>query len=263
MKHHSLKSLLKPSAIFGLALLMGGCVSTRTYREAVAARENIEKRHAELQAEHARLQAANDALSTTATDRQRALNEKEASLRLEEARMKEMKELIDAQGEAIRNLKQQVCNALKCFTPDELTVEVREGKLYVSLSDKLLFPSGSDRVNDRGREAIALLAAVLANSDLEILVEGHTDNVPIHNQRNMDNWDLSVHRATSVTRILLQNGIPAQRIIPGGRGEFHPLASNGTAEGRQSNRRTEIVLAPKLDKLWKLTEQVELAGTSK
>jgi chemotaxis protein MotB len=113
-------------------------------------------------------------------------------------------------------------------------------------------------VNKRGKEAIGMLAAVLRNSDLEVMVEGHTDPVPINTSRNPDNWDLSVHRATSVTRIFTENGIPAQRIIASGRGPFHPVAENETSEGRQMNRRTEIVLAPKLDKLWKLTEQEEI-----
>jgi len=107
-----------------------------------------------------------------------------------------------------------------------------------------------------------MLAAVLANSDLEIMVEGHTDPVPISTERNKDNWDLSAHRATSVTRIMTENGIPAERIIASGRGQFHPLASNETTTGRQLNRRTEIVLAPKLDKLWKLTEQEEIPSSA-
>src|SRR5262249_44910859 len=134
-------------------------------------------------------------------DKQTALNEKEQTLNEEQQKLQDMKALIDAQRNAIRNLKQEVCSALKCFTPDELTIEVRDGKLYVSMSDKLLFPSGSDVVNARGKEAISMLAAVLNHSDLEIMVEGHTDAVPIHNSLNRDNWDLSVRRATSVTRI--------------------------------------------------------------
>ena len=100
-----------------------------------------------------------------------------------------------------------------------------------------------------------MLAAVLKNSDLEIMVEGHTDDVPINTSRNKDNWDLSAHRATSATRIMIDNGVAPQRLLATGRSEYHPLAENSTSEGRQTNRRTEIVLAPKLDKLWKLTEQ--------
>ena len=193
--------------------------------------------------------------SQTMMQNQKEIDSKNKALLDEQQKLQEMKALIDAQRNAIQNLKKEVCSALKCFTPDELTIEIREGKLYVSMSDKLLFPSGSDVVNSRGREAISMLAAVLENSDLEIMVEGHTDNVPIRTSRNRDNWDLSAHRATNVTRIFVENGIKAERIIASGRGEFHPLESNTNADGRQSNRRTEIVLSPKLDKLWKLTEQ--------
>jgi len=239
--------------------LMTSCVSNRKYKEAMAAQKNSEMRLRDLQTDYSKLQNEMQQMQATSSralkDKDMTLNEKEQSLNEEQRKLKEMKELITSQRDAIRNLKQEVCSALKCFTPDELTVNVRDGKLYVSMSDKLLFPSGSDVVNSRGKEAISMLAAVLNNSDLEIMVEGHTDPVPISNARNKDNWDLSVHRATSVTRLFVENGIPSQRIISSGRGEYHPVADNTTADGRQLNRRTEIVLAPKLDKLWKLTEQ--------
>lgn len=194
--------------------------------------------------------------------KQQQLSEKEKALQEREQKLEELKNAMNMQRDAVYNLKQQVCSALKCFSPDELTVDMREGKLYVSLSDKLLFPSGSEEVNKRGQEAIEMLSAVLAHSDLEIMVEGHTDPVPISNGRNKDNWDLSVHRATSVSRIMIAQGIKPERIIPCGRGQFKPVASNETAEGKQQNRRTEIVLAPKLDKLWKLTQDEDANPTS-
>jgi chemotaxis protein MotB len=238
-------------------LFLASCVSSKKYKEEVSNREKLQKQNTQLQADMNRLEEENRKAAATTSqqlmDRERALND-------EAARLKEMSGLIEAQRDAIRNLKQEVCSALKCFTPDELSVEVKDGKLYVSLSDKLLFPSGSDVVNVRGKEAIQMLATVLANSDLEIMIEGHTDKVPINTSRNKDNWDLSVHRATSVTRLMTDNGIPSERIIASGRGQFHPVAENVTSDGRQSNRRTEIVLAPKLDKLWKLTEQTDLSS---
>jgi chemotaxis protein MotB len=249
--------------VFILAGLLLSCVSNKKYKDAVSTKESLQQLYNNLQADNEKLQRENKMLQTASLNKQTALEDKEIALNNEEKKLQDMKALIDAQRAAIRNLKQDVCSALKCFTPDELSIEVRDGKLYVSLSDKLLFPSGSDVVNARGKEAIATLATVLKNSDLEVMVEGHTDPVPITSSRNKDNWDLSAHRATSVTRIFTENGIPPQRLIASGRAFYHPVASNDNAEGRQSNRRTEIVLAPKLDKLWKLTEQEDISTSSK
>jgi chemotaxis protein MotB len=250
------------AAFISLSLL-SSCVSNKKYKEALSSRDNLEQRYNSLQADNEKLQQENKMLQASSVNKQTALENKETTLNIEEKKLQDMKALIDAQRDAIRNLKQEVCSALKCFTPDELSIEVRDGKLYVSLSDKLLFPSGSDVVNDRGKEAITTLATVLKNSDLEVMVEGHTDPMPIRSSRNKDNWDLSAHRATSVTRIFTENGIPPQRIIASGRSFYHPIATNENPEGRQLNRRTEIVLAPKLDKLWKLTEQEDIKTSSK
>ena len=238
--------------------IMISCVSKRKYNEAVSGSKNWEEKYNALQANYGKLESEKQQLAENSEEE---LKNKQAALDEEERKMRDMKAMVDAQRNAIENLKKEVCSALKCFTPDELTIEIRDGKLYVSMSDKLLFPSGSDQVNARGKEAITMLAAVLNHSDLEIMVEGHTDPVPINTSRNKDNWDLSAHRATSVTRIFTENGIAEERIIAAGRAEFHPLAENTTAEGRQTNRRTEIVLAPKLDKLWKLTEEATTSST--
>ncbi len=243
--------------------LLTSCVSSKKYNELLSAKQQTEEAFAvnslkfqntsnELNAEIKKLKQAT---SQQLAAKQKELEAKEQLLASREQTLNELKEMMNRERNAIQNLKKEVCDALKCFTPDELTVEVREGKLYVSMSDKLLFPSGSDVVNERGREAVEMLSAVLTNSSMEIMVEGHTDNVPISNGRNKDNWDLSAHRATSVARIMIEEGIAAERIIASGRGEFHQIATNTTPEGKQKNRRTEIVLAPRLDKLWKLTEQ--------
>jgi chemotaxis protein MotB len=242
--------------------LLSSCVSQKKYRAAVDASLTNEQAYQRCEKERSELQASLSKEQLNSRQellaRQKELDEKERMLKENSKNLADMNELVSEQRQALQNLKKEVCDALKCFTPDELTIEVREGKLYVSLSDKLLFPSGSDVVNARGKEAIAMLSQVLASSSLEIMVEGHTDNVPISNSRNKDNWDLSVHRATSVARLMIDNGIASERIISSGRGEYHPLEENKSSEGRQRNRRTEIVLAPKLDKLWKLTED----GTS-
>lgn len=247
-------------------ILITGCVSNKKYQASLKSNEQLRTELNDLQMDKFSIaQELENYKSTTADklkEKQALLAVKEQELLQREKRMKELEGLIQDQQEAVKALHQEVCSALKCFTPDELSVEVRDGKLYVSMSDKLLFESGSDKVNKRGKEAIEMLAAVLSNSDLEIMIEGHTDNIPIKTSSFKDNWDLSAHRATSVTRIMIDKGISENRIIASGRGEFQPIASNETSEGRKLNRRTEIVLSPKLDKLWKLTEE-ELALTTK
>lgn len=252
--------------LFG-GIFLSSCVSMQKYEGQVSKTQQLTEENEDLQA---RIGKMKDEISDLKASSSEALNDKEVALREKEwelaereAKMRELNMMVNEQRQAVQALKQEVCSALKCFSPDELTVEVRDGKLYVSLSDKLLFPSGSDKVNERGQEAIELLSAVLGNSNLEIMVEGHTDSVPIHTGRNKDNWDLSAHRATSVARIMMDNGIEAERIIASGRSKYHPLESNETAEGRQTNRRTEVVLAPKLDRLWELTEEEELQQTSR
>jgi len=165
-----------------------------------------------------------------------------------------MKKIIDRQDEINKRLNSTLRNALLGFNPDELSVEVKNGKVYVSMSDKLLFKSGSAAVEDKGKEALKLLAGVLdKNPDIDILVEGHTDNVPIKTAVYKDNWDLSVARATSIVRILTtDHKIAPTRVTASGRGEFFPKATNDTPEGRAKNRRTEIILSPKLDELLRL-----------
>jgi len=133
-------------------------------------------------------------------------------------------------------------------------VEVKNGKVYVSMSDKLLFKSGSAAVEAKGKEAIKVLAGVLdKNRDIDILIEGHTDNVPIKTAVYRDNWDLSVARATSIVRILTDEyKIEPTRLTASGKGEFSPRASNETSGSRALNRRTEIILSPKLDEIMQL-----------
>jgi chemotaxis protein MotB len=248
-----------------LALQLSSCVSSKKYNELLGKSELSDMRHESLIDEHARLQQSHNALkmdkkaleqttSEVLNRKQRELADKEVALAEQEKALADLHAVQKVQRDAMAALRQEVCSALKCFSPDELQVDVRDGKLYVSMSDQLLFPSGSDALNERGASAIEMLSNVLANSDLEIVVEGHTDNVPISSGRNLDNWDLSVHRATTVTRQMAKNGIAPERIIAAGRGEHRPVADNAGPYGRSLNRRTEIVLAPRLDRLWKLTE---------
>ena len=159
---------------------------------------------------------------------------------------------------ALLNQKKNELNEREC-TIDELTVREKDGKVYVAMSDKLLFQSGSARLDKRGEEALGKLAEVLnKQTDIDVFIEGHTDNKPINTVQFKDNWDLSVIRATSVVRILIKNyNVNPLQIQPSGRGEYMPVDDNETAEGRSKNRRTEIIMAPKLDKLFQMLQSTE------
>lgn len=179
------------------------------------------------------------------------LSEKMKELDEREQTINRLQEMIDEQTRKVQDLLNSVKEALLGFNSDELTVTEKNGKVYVAMSDKLLFQSGSATVDKRGEEALSKLADVLnKQSDIDVYIEGHTDSKPIHNARFSDNWDLSVIRATSVVRILTTDyGVNPLQIQPCGRGEYMPVADNETAEGRSKNRRTEIIMAPRLDKL--------------
>lgn len=182
------------------------------------------------------------------------LNQKNRDLQNKERMLREMQAIIARQDELTKKLNQTLRDALVGFNSDELTMEIRDGKVYVSMSDKLLFKSGSIAVEPKGVEALKVLADVLnKNPDIQILVEGHTDNVPIKTAVFKDNWDLSVGRATVITRMLNEKyGVAATRMTASGRGEYYPKASNETQEGKAKNRRTEIILSPKLDEIMNL-----------
>jgi len=195
-----------------------------------------------------------DKLSKALSAKSDELNAKEKLLSEREKTLDEMKQVIARQDSITRRLNSTLRNALLGFQSDELSVEIKNGKVYVSMSDKLLFKSGSSAVEAKGKEALKLLGEVLEkNYDIDILVEGHTDNVPIKTTVYKDNWDLSVARATSIVRILANDyKIVPTRMTASGKGEFFPKASNETTDGRARNRRTEIILSPKLDELMKL-----------
>lgn len=183
------------------------------------------------------------------------LNEKQRILQDREQALKELRRKIARQDSATKRLNDVIRNAMLGFNSDELSVSIKDGKVYVSMSDKLLFKSGQSSVESKGKDALKLLADVLdKNPDIDILVEGHTDNVPMKGSGDIkDNWDLSVVRATSIVKILTQDyKITPTRVTAAGRGEYFPKASNDTPEGRAKNRRTEIILSPKLDEIMKL-----------
>ena len=185
------------------------------------------------------------------------LSQKMGELSDREKTINDLQELINAQNDKVKQLLSSVKDALLGFNSDELTITEKDGKVYVAMSDKLLFESGSARVDKRGKEALSKLAQVLnRQNDVDVFIEGHTDSKPINTAQFKDNWDLSVIRATSVVRILTKDyGVNPLQIQPAGRGEFIPVADNETADGRAKNRRTEIIMAPKLDKLFQMLNQ--------
>lgn len=182
------------------------------------------------------------------------LAKKISELQDREKTIAEMQRMIDQQNKKVKDLLGSVKDALLGFSADELTVREEGGKVYVAMSDKLLFESGKAIVNQQGKEALGKLAEVLnRQTDIDVYIEGHTDNVPIKTAVFQDNWDLSVIRATSVVRILTETyGVNPLQIQPCGRGEFKPVDVNTTPEGKARNRRTEIIMAPRLDKLFEM-----------
>lgn len=186
------------------------------------------------------------------------LNKVSEDLKKREQRLREVEEILRKRDEATDQLKAKLQQALLGFTKNGLTVEVKNGKVYVSLTDKLLFPSGSIIIDEKGKQALTQLATVLKQQpEINIAVEGHTDSQKINNLGQIkDNWDLSVLRSTSVVRFLTEEQkVESVRMTATGKGEFQPLGSNGTAESRSKNRRIEIVLSPKLDELYDLIKQ--------
>jgi chemotaxis protein MotB len=174
-------------------------------------------------------------------------------------RVAELENVIAAKDANMRALKDAISTALTNFEGKGLTVEQRDGKVYVSMENKLLFESGSWYVGAQGKQAVKQLGSVLAeNPDIAILIEGHTDNVPYKGNAQLSgNWDLSTKRATAIVNILRENNaINPENLTAAGRGEYAPVATNNTSEGRAKNRRIEVILTPKLDEISKLLNDI-------
>lgn len=206
------------------------------------------------------LQAKEDALRTlegSLTMKEEKLKKLTTELELREKRVNELEAMISRKDSLVTALKNKVKDALLGFENNGLTIEQKNGKVYVSLDESLLFSSGSYSVGTKGIEVLKKLAKVLEqNQEINILVEGHTDNVPLNGKGDVaDNWDLSVKRATSVVKIITTNSsVNPKRLTAAGRSEYIPLDMTNTADGRKKNRRTEIILSPKLDELLQLLE---------
>ncbi|MBI2721914.1 MAG: OmpA family protein [Bacteroidetes bacterium] len=195
------------------------------------------------------------ALEAKLNKQKQDLDELSLQLKQREARVNELEDILKKKDAAATDLKKKLSDALLGFENKGLTITQKNGKVYVSMDESLLFASGKTNVEARGVEALKSVAKVLeTNTDINVMVEGHTDDVPMKGAGEIkDNWDLSVMRATSVTKIMLNSAkIDAKRITSAGRGEFFPLDAAKTPEARKKNRRTEIILTPKLDELLKV-----------
>jgi len=229
------------------ALLQGNARETRRLLN------QLQSAQEDLQMKEQRLRELENNVNTGRRD----LTQMRAELEARNARLAELERILNKKDSAVNALKESVSNALMGFEGQGLTVEMKNGKVYVSMDEKLLFRSGSYDVDARGRQALRGLAGVLErNRDVNIMIEGHTDDVPYRSGAVIkDNWDLSVLRATSVLKILLNSGnIDPSRLTAAGRGEFQPVENAKTAAARSKNRRTEIILTPKLDELLRILE---------
>ena len=186
-----------------------------------------------------------------------SLNEREQDIKEREDELYELRKNLENKDRTLSELKSKISDALLSYKGEGLNVEVRNSKLYISLENSLLFSSGSWKINSNGKKALIKLSNILAQqSSINITVEGHTDSIPYNGSGIIkDNWDLSVLRATSIVRVILNNkGIKPERIEASGRSSFNPLVKNDTKENRARNRRTEIILSPNIDILLKLLD---------
>lgn len=220
--------------------------------------EETKKLIVQLQETQVSLQKKEDALKkleATLNEKEKNLDKVNAVLKQREEKLEELQAILRRKDSTVNALKNNVTEALLGFKDKGLSIETKNGKVYVSLEERLLFASGSIVVDPKGVEALKQVAKVLEkNADINVMVEGHTDDVPMTGVIK-DNWDLSVMRATSVIRILTSSAkINAKRLTAAGRGPYLPIDPANTAEARKKNRRTEIILTPKLDELFKVLE---------
>jgi chemotaxis protein MotB len=221
--------------------------------------KETQKLLSELQTAQQNLQNKEDLLrqlEQTLDTKKASLDELTFELEKRNTRLAELEKILDAQKKLVQDLKNKVSEALLGFENNGLTVTNKNGKVYVSLDEKLLFKSGSYDIDANGKNALKKLAGVLEkNTDIQVMIEGYTDNVPYNpgSGQLKDNWDLSVKRATTVVRVLLEGSkIDPKRLTASGRSQYLPIDESNTAEARQKNRRTEIILTPDLTELYQL-----------
>ncbi len=256
----------------------------KDYADAVANRDRLQKEYNATKSSLDNIKASYDALEANSSSAIAAntkknrellaqLEAKEQALAAENERLDalkkqledrsqrvaELESVIAAKDAAMTNLKNAISKALTDFEGKGLTIEQRNGKVYVSMENKLLFKSGSWAVGGEGKKAVKQLGSVLGeNPEIAVLIEGHTDNAPFKGTGQLSgNWDLSTKRATAIVKILQENAnINADNLTAAGRGEFAPIASNNTSEGKAKNRRIEVILTPKLDEISKILNDI-------
>lgn len=226
--------------------------------QAIAERDRLTIEYNQLSKNFGDLEKNSDAAIKAEIER---LNKLKNDLDSKSRRVAELEDKLDAQDRNLKKLKDALSKALFEFEGKGLTVEQKNGKVYVSMENKLLFPSGSWSVSKEGKNAVEQLGSVLAqNPDIAILIEGHTDTDKILGNLGggiTNNWDLSTKRATAIVNILEENSrIDKKNLTAAGRSEFSPIASNSTAEGKAKNRRIEVILTPKLDEISKMLNQL-------
>jgi chemotaxis protein MotB len=242
------------------SILFTSCVAKRKYIEAENMISSLQKKNADLKDDITSLKErlylmedANSYVANELSQKDSLLSNREKDLAAQQEELKKLQALFERQKLKTQELHNKMLHALGSFKSEDLTVYTKNNKVYVSMSEKLLFPSGSAVVNKEGVDALGKIAQALnENRDINITVEGHTDSIPIK-VKFEDNWALSVARSNSIIRILINNyEVDPERLTAAGRASFEPVADNSTLEGRAKNRRTEIVLAPKLDEIFSI-----------
>jgi chemotaxis protein MotB len=265
----TMKKILTTIVCLSMAsFLMTSCVAKRKYVAARARATQAQNENVALNSRitgledsvsnlHKRIGALGNANENAANELYKTNNELNMTkdqIAAQRARLQQLQSFISTQQAATEQLRKKISDALAGFTSNELTVTMKNGRVYISLQESLLFPSGSAVVNPKGKEAVAKVASVLnTNPDINIDIEGHTDDKPIHTKMYADNWALSTARATSIAHVLIDDyQVSPAKLIASGRSSYMPVATNDSPEGRALNRRTEIILEPKYDQLMEL-----------
>ena len=259
-----MKFAIKP-VILGLAICatLTSCVKKSEYDALQAEKDALAQSLAESQDRIKSLEEANEALSADKDALTADLNQVKEDLKMTMSQVEEIKGLVAAKEAELAKIQGDVKAAFAGYEDAGLTIESSNDQILISMPEKVLFRSSSASLDRGDKEIITKLAEVLKNdASLSVIVEGHTDNVPIQNEILLDNWDLSVKRATSVVRVLQNDfGVPPERMTAAGRSSYIPVMDNDTSDGRAKNRRTRIVVLPKLDQFYDLIEQgMQAAG---